>query len=118
MLRALTSLLWFISALALGFEAVAQPCDLRGDMMEMSHAQMSSDMPCHEGMTMAAETEPEQPQHEQSPSCCCAALLGNGVMVEPLELARPALGITLWAAPLPQSGSSIFVEYEPPPPRV
>jgi|GEM_PF-2880146 len=125
MLRAFTSMLWLIAALALGFEAVAQPCDLRAEMMSATtHTDAMADMPCHESMMMSAMTDtaaPEMPDHEHpshdAPACCCAALLGNGVTAEAPHLGQPVPGLTLWAMPLPDTANSILLEYEPPPPR-
>lgn len=124
MLRALTSMLWLIAALALGFEAVAQPCDLRAEMMSAPAHEAMADMPCHDGMMMAAE--PRAPAHDipdpqmpddDAPACCCAALLGNGVTTDAPHLGQPVPGLTLWATPLPDTANSILLEYEPPPPR-
>lgn len=120
MLRAFTSVLWIIAALALGFEAVAQPCDLRAEMTAAPSQEMMADMPCHDGMMMTAETpsmpDHEMPQHEQQ-ACCCAALLGNGVTADAPDLSQPVPGLTMWAMPLPDNAQSILLEYEPPPPR-
>ncbi|MEM9055107.1 MAG: hypothetical protein AAGB16_07265 [Pseudomonadota bacterium] len=116
MLRALTSMLWFIAALALGFEAVAQPCDLRAEMTDAPHHDMMADMPCHDHI-MAPTSEPDEMPEHDNPACCCAALLGNGVTADAPDLTQPVPGITLWATPLPDNASSIFLDYEPPPPR-
>nr|WP_070960595.1 hypothetical protein [Hyphomonas sp. Mor2] len=124
MLRAITSVLWFIAALALGFEAVAQPCDLRAEMTAGPAHEMMADMPCHDGMMMPEMTDTaehhapgqDMPRHD-SPACCCAALLGNGVTSDPVSLSQPVPGLTLWAMPLPDTANSILLEYEPPPPR-
>lgn len=115
MIRAFTSFLWLIAALALGFEAAAQPCDMRADM-QSSHQEMMADMPCHDGMNMAATDHEQAPEHHEN-ACCCAALLGNGVTVEPTLIAQPLPGLTLWSSPLPDDARSIVYEYEPPPPR-
>ena len=121
MLRAFTSLLWLVAALALGFEAMAQPCDLRAEMAAPSSShEMAADMPCHDGVAMEASHQPahhEMPSHEGQ-TCCCAALLGNGVTTDAPNLDQPVPGLTLWAMPLPDSATSILLEYEPPPPRV
>ena len=119
MLRAFTSCLWLIAALALGFEAVAQPCDLRAEIATISTHEMVSEMPCHDGMAMEANQDPEgheMPSHEGQ-TCCCAALLGNGVTTDATNLEQPVPGLTLWTMPLPDSANSILLEYEPPPPR-
>jgi len=117
MLRALTSALWLIAALALGFEAVAQPCEMNAAPMQ----NMTSEMPCHDDMMAMAETEAPMPQHDmpnhETPICCCAALLGNGVTADAPEMSQPVPGLTLWAMPMPVSANSILLEYEPPPPR-
>lgn len=117
MLRTFTSMLWLIAALALGFEAVAQPCE----MMPVPTQSISSEMPCHDGMMAITETEAPMPQHDmpqhETPVCCCAALLGNGVTTEAPELSQPVPGLTLWAAPMPDTANSILLEYDPPPPR-
>ena len=119
MLRAFTSVLWLIAALALGFEAVAEPCDLRAEMnTHVAHEQVA-DMPCHDGMRMEGHhtsPEHEMPSHDGK-TCCCAALLGNGVTAEAPDLDQPVPGLSLWATPLPDSANSILLEYEPPPPR-
>lgn len=120
MLRAFTSVLWLIAALALGFEAVAQPCDLRAEMATGPTHEMVNDMPCHDGTAMQAShqtADHEMPSHEGQ-TCCCAALLGNGVTTEAPDLNQPVPGLTLWAMPLTDSANSILLEYEPPPPRV
>ena len=116
MLRAMTSLLWIIAALALGFEAVAEPCDMRAEMEAPSHHELMADMPCHDMMMNAPSPSDEAPDHT-SQACCCAALLGNGVTADAPELNQPVPGLTLWAMPLPDSATSILFEYEPPPPR-
>ena len=120
MLRTLTSLLWIIAALALGFEAMAQPCDMRSDMEAAPHHEMMADMPCHDMMIDEASADHEQPERmpaHSSQACCCAALLGNGVTANAPELNQPVPGLTLWATPIPDSATSILFEYEPPPPR-
>lgn len=121
MLRALTSALWLIAALALGFEAVAQPCDLRAEMTAAPTHEMMAEMPCHDGMKMPEMATQDAPDHNRpshdNPACCCAALLGNGVTAEAPHLSQPVPGLTLWAMPLPDSANSILIEYEPPPPR-
>ncbi len=116
MLRALTSGLWLIAALALGFEAVAQPCDLRADLETPAAHEMMADMPCHD-MMMATEPHKDAPSHHETQTCCCAALLGNGVTTDAPELSQPLPGLTLWAIPMPDTANSILLEYEPPPPR-
>ena len=120
MLRALTTALWLIAALALGFEAVAQPCDLRADIQRQTAQPMMADMPCHDGMkmsdTMAHAPGQDMPSHED-PACCCAALLGNGVTTQTPSLSQPVPGLFLWSMPMPDTANSILLEYEPPPPR-
>lgn len=120
MLRAFTSVLWLIAALALGFEAVAQPCDVRAEIAANPAHETVNDMPCHDGMAMEASHQTqghEMPSHEGQ-TCCCAALLGNGVTTDAPDLDQPVPGLTLWAMPLPDSANSILLEYEPPPPRI
>ena len=116
MLRALTSFFWLIAALALGFESVAQPCELAAEMQAPSHTMMSSEMPCHDDMAAMHHSPEELPEHN-SHACCCAALLGNGVTTSAPELSQPIPVLTDWAAPLPDFAQSIFLEFEPPPPR-
>lgn len=120
MLRAMTSMLWIIAALALGFEAVAQPCELRAEITEPAAHVAMADMPCHDGMVMAQDT-PSMPDHHDQKhdrqACCCAALLGNGVTANAPDLSQPIPGLILWATPLPDTAQSILLEYEPPPPR-
>lgn len=118
MLRAATSFLWLIAALALGFEAVAQPCDLKASMETPAAHEMMSDMPCHDHMMIAEAADEAPPQHEHdTQTCCCAALLGNGVTTNAPSLSQPIPGLTLWAIPMPDMANSILLEYEPPPPR-
>lgn len=116
MLRALTSFLWIIAALALGFEAVAQPCEMQAEIDAPAHQDTIADMPCHDMMMDAQTPRDEAPDHS-SQACCCAALLGNGVTADAPELSQPIPGLILWAMPLPDSATSILFEYEPPPPR-
>ena len=120
MLRAFTSVLWLIAAFALGFEAMAQPCELRADLMTSTQSEMS-EMPCHDGMMVMAQTDAPMPDHDMpshdAPACCCAALLGNGVNADAPHLSQPVPGLTLWATPMPDTANSILLEYEPPPPR-
>lgn len=116
MLRALTSFLWIIAALALGFEAVAQPCEMRAEIDAPAHHDIVADMPCHDMMMDAQTPRDDAPDHT-SQACCCAALLGNGVTADAPELSQPVPGLALWAMPLPDSATSILFEYEPPPPR-
>ncbi|MCR9268740.1 MAG: hypothetical protein NXH72_02005 [Hyphomonadaceae bacterium] len=116
MLRAITSCLWLIAALALGFEAAAQPCALVSEMTtEMQHA-ADSEMPCHDDMMKMHHTPENAPDHDTQ-ACCCAALLGNGVTAQAPLLTQPVPGLILWAAPMPDSAASILLEFEPPPPR-
>ncbi|MEP1144962.1 MAG: hypothetical protein ABJH52_14680 [Henriciella sp.] len=76
-----------------------------------------SEMPCHDGMTMGSETElPKVPEHQKE-TCCCAGLLTNAVTLDGVSFDRPPVGITVWAAALPDNANSISIEYEPPPPR-
>lgn len=124
MLRAFTSVLWLIAALALGFEAVAQPCDLRVQISTTQTHEMMADMPCHDGMMMREKTDAatsDAPDHDRpshdNPACCCAALLGNGVTTDAPRLSQPLPSLMLWAMPLPDNANSILLEYEPPPPR-
>lgn len=117
MLRAITSILWVFVTLAFGFEAVAQPCDLRMQMQAKTALTTMSDMPCHDGMMMASETAPQDAPEHQKETCCCAALLTNAVTFERVKLQQPSPGISVWAVPLPDSANSISIEYEPPPPR-
>lgn len=117
MIRVLTSALWVFVTIAFGFDAVAQPCDLRAEL-QMSHADVSTEqMPCHEGMTMGADTEtPDAPVHQKE-TCCCAALLTNAVTVNAVDLDQPLPSVQTWADPFPDSATSIAFEFEPPPPR-
>ena len=61
MLRAFTSVLWLIAALALGFESVAQPCEIASKMDLSSPHEMHSEMPCHDDMAPANDTSDEMP---------------------------------------------------------
>ncbi|MEL6665709.1 MAG: hypothetical protein AAFQ24_06205 [Pseudomonadota bacterium] len=116
MLRALTSVLWLIAALALGFESVAQPCEIASKMDVSAPHEMHAEMPCHDDMAPAHDTSDEMPEH-QSHACCCAALLGNGVETAAPELNQPLPELLIWATPMSDSAMSILLEYEPPPPR-
>lgn len=116
MLRALTSFFWLIAALALGFESVAQPCELAAERHAPSQTMITSEMPCHDDMAAMQHSPEEAPKHHQQ-TCCCAALLGNGVTTTAPELSQPIPVLTDWTAPLPDFAQSIFLEFEPPPPR-
>ena len=116
MTRALTSVFWLFAALALGFETVAEPCELAAELQMTSEAAMSHDMPCHDDMPAHAPAPDEMPEHSAQ-TCCCAALLSNGVAAIAPELSQPIPVLTNWAAPLPDFAQSIFIEFEPPPPR-
>ncbi|MEP1144690.1 MAG: hypothetical protein ABJH52_13295 [Henriciella sp.] len=116
MLRTVTSFLWLIAALALGFEAMAQPCAIQVDLGATSHHEMMADMPCHDEMIAMIDQEQNQPEHGE-PACCCAALLGNGVHADAPALDQPVPYLTTWATPMPENANSIFLEFEPPPPR-
>lgn len=117
MLRVLTSALWIFVTIAFGFDAVAQPCDVRAELQEL-HANASTEqMPCHEGMAMDAEPDqPDAPAHQKD-TCCCAALLTNAVTVNAVDLDEPLPTIQTWADPFPDNATSIAFEFEPPPPR-
>ena len=108
--------LWVISAFALSLEAGASPCEVMPEKPTQHH-ELQADMPCHDQMVMAVEHEHEAPDHETQ-ACCCAALLGNGIATEKPTLTRPYQGLTAWVAPLPDSALSIFLEEDPPPPRL
>ena len=116
MLRAFTSILWFIAALSLGFEAVAQPCEIASKLDLSAHHELNDAMPCHDDMAPMHHTPDEMPEH-QSQACCCAALLGNGVETATPELKQPLPALSVWATPMPDSAMSVLLEYEPPPPR-
>jgi hypothetical protein len=116
MIRAFTSILWIIASLALGFEAMAQPCDMRAQMQASAEHHVMADMPCDDHMMMPISDEEDAPDHQKM-ACCCAALLGNGVMEHPVHITQPIPGITMWAAPLPVIALSHLPEFEPPPPR-
>ena len=116
MLRALTSVLWLIAALSLGFEAVAQPCDIISKLEVSSHHEMQDEMPCHDDMASMHHTPDDIPEH-QNQACCCAALLGNGVETAAPELKQPLPELLIWATPMPDTALSVLLEYEPPPPR-
>lgn len=116
-MRMFTSLLWVLVTLAFGFDAVAQPCDLRAQATAEMHHAADEAMPCHDGMMMAEPTAPnDQPEHQKD-TCCCAALLTNIVTVESVDLTQPLPGLVAWTSPLPDALRSIDSEYEPPPPR-
>ena len=117
MVRLLTSCLWLVAALALGFESVAQPCDLQAELQTEHAHEMMSDMPCHDDMMMERDGGEHAPDHDSS-TCCCAALLGNGVTAKSLEIEQPVPALTAWTTPLPDSANSILLEHDPPPPRV
>ena len=85
-------------------------------MTDTAHHEMMADMPCHDDMGMPTTTPDDMPEHGD-PACCCAALLGNGVTTDAPEIGQPIPGLTLWATPMPDNANSIFLEFEPPPPR-
>ena len=116
MLRAITSFLWLIAALSLGFEAVAQPCETASKKDISAHHEMHGEMPCHDEMGPMHHALDETPEH-QSNACCCAALLGNGVETDATELNQPLPELLIWETPMPDSAMSIPLEHEPPPPR-
>jgi hypothetical protein len=116
MLRMVTSWLWLIAALALGFEAVAQPCHLATEYGAQVGHDVMSDMPCHDDMMMATDTN-EPPSDHDTQTCCCAALLGNGMTIAMPTLSQPLPGPTLWVISMPDDAKSILLEFEPPPPR-
>lgn len=116
-MRLVTSLLWLLVMLAFGFDAVAQPCDLRANMEASAQHEMMADMPCHDGM-MQAETQPDEhaPEH-RTDACCCAALLTNLVNVDPVNLKQPLTVILAWTTPLNDRANSVPLKHDPPPPR-
>lgn len=116
MLRALTSVFWLIAALSLGFESVAQPCEIISELDASTHHETHSEMPCHDDMVSVHHVPDDVPEH-QNQACCCAALLGNGVETAAPELKQPLPELMIWATPMPDSAMSILLEYEPPPPR-
>lgn len=116
MMRVLTTLLWLCVALVFSFDAVAQPCDVRDELMSHHEAPMAEAMPCHAGMEMPADQMDEEvPQ--QGESCCCAALLPHSATLNHADLSTPLSAVLVWAEPLPEHADSISFEYEPPPPR-
>ena len=116
-MRFLTSILWVFVTLAFGFDAVAQPCELRVEAQSETAITDMSEMPCHRGMVMDAEPDaPSPPMHEED-TCCCAALLTNAVTFAAVNVDQPLPGLTIWAPPFPDNATSIALEYEPPPPR-
>lgn len=116
MIRVLTSCLWLIAALALGVEAAAQPCQVRAQIEASTGHDMMADMACHDGMDMPMEHEMPAPDHAEL-GCCCAALLGNGLVSAPFSMDQPIPTLTTWAISLPDSALSHLPEFEPPPPR-
>ncbi|MEL6861673.1 MAG: hypothetical protein AAGL11_07535 [Pseudomonadota bacterium] len=116
-MRFLASFLWVFVLFAFGFDALAQPCELRAQAASETHHQMTEAMPCHEHMIMAETSQPTENEPHQADTCCCAALLTNVVAVDGVDLSQPLPGLTVWASPLPQSANSVEFEYEPPPPR-
>lgn len=116
MVRTFTSLMWLCVAVAFSFDAVAQPCDVRDDLLSQTEIVMVEDMPCHDGMDMMMDDDSgDMPM--QSDTCCCAALLTNVTVLDGAILARPLPIALAWADPLPENADSISFEYEPPPPR-
>lgn len=116
MIRAFTSCLWIIAALALGVEAAAQPCQVRAQIEASTGHDMMADMACHDSMDMSMEHEMPTPDHAEM-GCCCAALLGNGLANGPLNIAQPIPTLSTWAMPLPDDALSYLLEFDPPPPR-
>ena len=116
-MRVLTSTLWVLVIFAFGFDAVAQPCELRAQTIPDAQHEMTDAMPCHEGMMMTAPSDPMEHQDHDADTCCCVALLTNVVVMTGVDLSQPLPGMTLWAAPNPDNANSVEFEYEPPPPR-
>ena len=116
-MRWLASFLWVFVIFAFGFDAIAQPCELRIQASSEIHQDMSETMPCLDGMMMAESSEPTQNEPHHTDTCCCVALLTNVVAVDGIDLTQPLPGITVWTNPLPQIANSVEYEYEPPPPR-
>lgn len=116
-MRVLTSALWIFVTIAFGFDAVAQPCDLRAQLLASPAHEATEQMPCHDNMAMDVDTEtPDAPVHQKD-SCCCAALLTNIVTVNAVDLDQPLPSAATRADPFPDSATSIAFEFEPPPPR-
>ena len=116
MLRTLTSVFWLIAALSLGFEAVAQPCEILSQLETSAHHEMQDEMPCHDDMASMHHAPDDVPEH-QNQACCCAALLGKGVETAAPELKQPLPELLIWATPMPDTALSVLLEYVPPPPR-
>lgn len=117
-MRVLTSVLWIVVTVAFGFDAVAQPCDLRPAMQTVSAYAEMTEMPCHDAMMANADVDQpsDAPMHMQD-DCCCAALLTQALRVDGSGLEQPVPSVLVWADPLPDNARSIMFEYEPPPPR-
>ncbi len=111
-----TSLMWLCVAVVFSFDAVAQPCDVRDNLLSQAEIVSMEDMPCHEGMDMAMDdTNGDMPM--QADTCCCAALLTNVSNFAYADVAGPLPVVLAWADPLPENADSVSFEYEPPPPR-
>lgn len=116
-MRVISSLLWLFVTLAFAFDAVADPCELRADVLAIAHHVSAEEMPCHDmKMTAEKETHHETPGHHAD-SCCCAALLTTVIGFERSDLKEPLSDILAWTAPLNDRAESLPFEYEPPPPR-
>lgn len=117
MLRVLTSALWILVTAAFGFDAVAQPCEIRMALETPTEQAEMTGMPCHDDMAHTPIDTPDEQPAQSDDACCCVALLTNVLTVNPIDLAEPWPGVTQWAGLLPDTARTLSLEYEPPPPR-
>lgn len=116
-MQMVTSLLWVLISLAFAFDAVAEPCSVRANLMtEMQHVS-AEEMPCHEMMPAVDMAEDHDQSQHHTDTCCCAALLTTIASPDYADLKQPLPGILAWTVPLNDRAQSLPFEYEPPPPR-
>ena len=116
-MRLVTPFLWLFVTLALTFDAMGQPCDVRAELVAEAHHVSGEEMPGQDMMMTAVLTEhQEAPLHDKD-TCCCAALLTTVISLDGADLKQPLPGILAWAVPLNDRAKSFPFEYEPPPPR-
>lgn len=116
-MQMVTSFLWVLVSLAFAFDAVAEPCSVRADLMAETQHVSAAEMPCHEMMTTVDMAEDHDQQEHQTDTCCCAALLTTIASPDHADLKQPLPGIQAWTVPLNDRAQSLLFEYEPPPPR-
>ena len=119
MVRTLAPIIWLFSIFALSFNAAAQPCEFRMELQAQESDMASADMPCHghEAVEKSTKSDKSLPRHPANDSCCCAVLINTALCLSTITIEEPIAQTVQWTHPLPESASSIDLEYEPPPPR-